>query len=291
MTPIIIKHLTHYRYSSPVILGQHQLLLRPRAGHDIRLSGSSLEIVPTPIKVTWARDVASNSLARVYFGPEPTRELLIRSELEVEHYDTQPLDFLVEDRAVNFPYLFTPQERIAFAAHMIPCFLDDQAAVASWVEGFWQPGQLIETFALLDQMNRAIAATFTYAAREEAGVQRPSVTLKTRTGSCRDFATLMMEACRYLGLPARFVSGYASTEDIPAAEGATHAWAEVFLPGAGWKGFDSTGGVLTGPNHIAVAVGRDPESLPPVAGSFASDTPDVTSELIVEVNVSRRRAD
>lgn len=289
MTPLLIKHLTHYHYSSPVTLGRHRLLIRPRSGHDIRLFGSSLEIAPTPAKIVWARDVESNSVAIVRFAAEATRELIIRSEIVVEHYDDQPLDFLVEDRAMHFPYLLTPAERIAFWPNLIPCYGDDQAAVAEWVAGFWQAGQRIETYTLIDRMNREIATTFGYAAREEVGVQRPRETLATQRGSCRDFATLLMEACRYLGLPARFVSGYASTEDIPAAMGATHAWTEVFLPGAGWKGFDSTGGIIAGLNHIAVAVGRDPESLPPVAGAFGSDDPEVTSELVVEVEVTRCR--
>jgi transglutaminase-like putative cysteine protease len=97
----------------------------------------------------------------------------------------------------------------------------------------------------------------------------------------------MIEACRHLGLPARFVSGYASTEKIPAAMGATHAWTEVFLPGAGWKGFDSTGGIVTGTDHIAVAVGRDPESLPPIAGSFLTGEQPVSSEMSVTVRVTQ----
>ena len=245
-------------------------------------------ITPMPKKIIWARDVDSNSVAIAEFDDVPTSELSIRSEVELDHYDAQPLDFVVNDRAVKFPFLLLPSERIELWPYLIPCYLDDQDAVAEWVSGFWRIGKpRVETFGLLDRMNRAIASTFTYAAREEIGVQRPKETLKSRSGSCRDFATLMIEACRFLGLPARFVSGYATTEDIPAAMGATHAWTEVFLPGAGWKGFDSTGGVLTGPNHITVAVGRDPESLPPVEGAFGSEDPDLKSSMEVSVSVTR----
>ncbi len=287
MTPLLIRHTTHYRYSSPVSLGEHRLLLRPRVGHDLRITSSSLNLTPTPAKVTWTRDVHSNSVAIVRFDPTPTQELAIYSEVHVEHYDTKPLDFVVEDRAVNYPFVFDPAERIELTPYLTPVFNSDQKAVGAWVKTFAPVGQAIETYVLLDRINRTIAETFRYNAREEPGVQRPADTLKTMSGSCRDFATLMIEACRFLGLPARFVSGYASTEDIPAAMGATHAWTEVFLPGAGWKGFDSTGGIVTGPNHIAVAVGRDPESLPPVAGSFSSPNADVTSELQVDVSVTR----
>lgn len=288
MTPLLIQHTTHYHYSSPVSLGQHRLLIRPRMGHDLRIASSQLEIDPLPVKLTWGRDADSNSVAIVNFDPTPVTDLTIRSKIDVEHYDVQPLDFLVDERAVNFPFLLIPSERIELWPYLIPCYRD-QTAVAQWVNGFWQSGQQIETYVLIDQMNRAIAQTFKYKAREEVGVQRPSETLESRSGSCRDFATLLMEACRFLGLPARFVSGYASTEDIPAAMGSTHAWTEVFLPGAGWKGFDSTGGIVTGPKHIAVAVGRDPESLPPIAGAFSSVDPDVKSKLKVEVSVTTRQ--
>ena len=289
MTPLVINHTTHYVYSSPVTLGQHRLLLRPRVGHDIRILSSQLDISPLPAKLTWARDGDSNSVAVVDFAPQPTTKLTIQSSIHVEHYDDQPLDFMVDERAVDFPFLLVPSERIELWPYLIPCYRD-QTAVAEWVSSFWHSGQRIETYVLIDQMNRAIANTFTYQAREEPGVQRPSETLASRSGSCRDFATLLMEACRFLGLPARFVSGYASTEDIPAALGSTHAWTEIFLPGAGWKGFDSTGGIVTGTKHIAVAVGRDPESLPPISGAFSSHESNVSSKLKVDVSVTSRKS-
>tara|TARA_R110002167_G_scaffold329087_1_gene535686 strand:+ start:380 stop:1159 length:780 start_codon:yes stop_codon:yes gene_type:complete len=249
---------------------------------------SSMVISPIPKKISWARDADSNSVAIVDFDDAPTTELSINSDIVVEHYDQQPLDFLVDERAVMFPYLLLSSERIELWPYLIPSYLDDQSAVSEWVSEFWRAGQArVETFGLLDRLNRSIASSFTYEARDEVGVKRPKQTLSSRKGSCRDFATLMIEACRFLGLPARFVSGYATTEDIPAAMGATHAWTEVFLPGAGWKGFDSTGGVLTGPNHIAVAVGRDPESYSPIAGAFGSEDPKVSSKLAVQVSVTR----
>lgn len=286
MTPLLIHHATRYRYSSPVTLGEHRLLLRPRAGHDIRFVSSDLVIMPPPEKLSWARDVYGNSVAHANFSPVSTTELFIRSDIRIEHYDEEPLKFLVDSRAAKFPYLLLPSERIELWPYLIPCYLDDQNRVAEWADKFWKAERRVETFALLTEMNRTIANTFTYRPREEAGVQRPKETLATRSGSCRDFATLLIESCRYLGLPARFVSGYAHTGEVPAALGATHAWTEVFIPGAGWKGFDSTGGIVTGPAHIAVAVGRDPESLPPIAGSFHSADRTVKSELEVSVSVT-----
>jgi transglutaminase-like putative cysteine protease len=126
----------------------------------------------------------------------------------------------------------------------------------------------METFVLLDQMNRRIAGQFFYQMREEPGVQAPACTLARNSGSCRDFAAFFMEACRFLGLASRFVSGYLFTSDFDTNNGSTHAWAEVYLPGAGWKGFDPTSGEVVGNRHIATAVARHPEAVPPVAGSF-----------------------
>ena len=126
----------------------------------------------------------------------------------------------------------------------------------------------IQTFSLLDQINRSITGQFSYQMREEPGVQTPAFTLACKSGSCRDFAALFIEACRYLGLASRFVSGYLNTPLNAGSNGSTHAWAEVYLPGAGWKGFDPTSGEVTGNRHIASAVARHPEAVPPVAGSF-----------------------
>ncbi len=143
----------------------------------------------------------------------------------------------------------------------------DREAVQRWLGRLdLQPS--MQTFTLLDRMNREISGRFLYQMREEPGVQPPAQTLAHNSGSCRDFAALFMEACRHLGLASRFVSGYLYTPDIVAGNASTHAWAEVYLPGPGWKGFDPTSGEVTGDRHIAVAVARHPEAVPPVAGSY-----------------------
>jgi len=139
---------------------------------------------------------------------------------------------------------------------------------------------------LLDKMNRAVVDHFTYVKREEPGVQAPSETLAHHSGSCRDYAALFIEACRYLGLASRFVSGYLHAPATEAGNASTHAWAEVYLPGSGWKGFDPTIGEVTGARHIAVAVARHPESVPPVSGSFTGPN-DTSPALSVDVRVQR----
>lgn len=261
-----IHHTTKYTYSHEVDLLPHTVRVRPREGHDIRIESSRLEIVPTPT-VQWHRDSYDNSVAVVTFL-EPATELSIRSEVVIQHYDEQPLNFLVDESAVNFPFHYKPVERADLLPYMMAAFPQDSAPLHDWLRPFWRPGEVVQTYVFLDTLNKAIAHDMAYTMREEPGVQSPATTLAQHAGSCRDFATLFVEACRYVGLAARFVSGYLHCPATAAGHGATHAWAEVYLPGAGWRGFDSTSGEVVGPHHIAVAVHRLSEAVPPISGAF-----------------------
>jgi transglutaminase-like putative cysteine protease len=265
MRRLRIRHATEYRFPSAVQLLPQRLLLRPREHHGLRIASSVLDIEPAAT-VHWQRDVLDNSIAIASFSGFTTR-LHIRSEVLVEHYDEKPLDFVVADYAVSHPFSYQPGEWHALTPAVQLTWPADGVRVRSWLDlkGFTRPG---ETFALLDSLNRTISREFGYQAREEAGVQSPADTLSRRSGSCRDLAALFLEACRVLGLAARFVSGYHTTFEQDSGDGSTHAWAEVYLPGAGWKGFDPTAGTVIGSEHIAVSVAHHPESVPPVAGSF-----------------------
>jgi transglutaminase-like putative cysteine protease len=284
MQRLTSSHLTEYRYAALVTLGPHQLLLRPREGHDVRIESSKLDISPTA-QIKWHRDVFDNSVAVASFS-EPTDRLTIASELVIEHYEEAPLDFLVADYAVNYPFIYGPEERVELLPYEQPAYPNEQDALRDWVNGFGFGQRAIETYALLDRMNRAVVDQFTYVKRDEPGVHSPSRTLAERSGSCRDYAALFIEACRYLGLASRFVSGYLHAPATEAGSAATHAWAEVYLPGPGWKGFDPTIGEVTGARHIAVAVARHPEAVPPVAGSFTGPI-GAAATLVVDVKVSR----
>ena len=267
MQRLRISHLTEYRYASWVTFGPHRLLLRPREGHDVRIESSRLDISPA-YDIKWHRDVFDNSVALVSFREGATL-LSIASEVIIQHYEEAPLDFVVEDYAVQYPFLYDGEERTELAAYQQPVYPNDRRQIEAWLAGFHFQGERVETFALLDRINRGIASPyFTYVTREEQGVQSPAWTLQTRTGSCRDYAALFVEACRVLGLASRFVSGYVHAPTTEAGNASTHAWSEVYLPGPGWKGFDSTTGEVTGTRHIPVAVARHPESVPPVAGTF-----------------------
>lgn len=266
MQRLQIDHLTVYEFNEVVALLPHKLLLRPREGHDVRIESAELHISPFPL-LRWQRDVYGNSVAVASFT-QPSHTLSIASRVLLQHYGDQPLDFLVADHAVRYPFQYDAAERIDLEPCLMPVFPQDQPSISAWLQSFWQPGQIVETYLLLEWINKAIAYGFTYVQREQPGVQTPATTLNQRSGSCRDTATLFIEACRCLGLAARFVSGYLYVLDDTQGLGSTHAWAEVYLPGAGWKGFDTTSGLLAGHDHITVAVGRHPESVPPVAGAF-----------------------
>jgi transglutaminase-like putative cysteine protease len=282
MRRLQIRHLTTYEYDAEVEFLPHRLLLRPREGHDLRIAASKLEITPAH-QVKWPRDINNNCVAVVDFQ-EPASRLSLLSEVVVEHYDENPLDFVLEPNAVEFPFYYDVTEGIDLVPYQTPVFPHDIDPVREWVSRFWRCGQRSETYSLLDTINKAIAGEIEYRSREAPGVQAPSVTLAQGSGSCRDMAALLIEACRRIGLGARFVSGYLHAPASALGYGATHAWGEIYLPGAGWKGFDPSSGEMVGTHHIAVAVSRHPEAVPPVAGAFLGVTAH-TPLMHVEVEV------
>ena len=266
MKRIEIRHTTRYGFGFPVQLGPHTLLLRPREGHDLRIAASALNVVPRAV-LTWRRDLYDNVLGVATFGNEPVAELVIESRVEVELYETMPLNFVVEDHALHFPFSYRPEEQTALRPYLEPVY-SDQPRFADWLAPYRQGPKDTETFGILDRINRRIHGDLAYEVREEAGVLAPADTLRRGMGSCRDMAALFLESCRRLGVAARFVSGHVHGPATEAGGAASHAWAEAYLPGGGWKGFDPTSGAVVGPDHIPVAVHRHPEATPPVAGTF-----------------------
>ena len=283
MSRLQIDHRTAYRFGQLVTLLPHRLLLRPREHHGVRITSSLLTISPAH-RVHWLRDALDNSVAVATFSA-PSTELTIASQVVIEHLNEAPLDFVVEDYAAFHPFLYRPEEFSDLQPLMQMTWPGDYLALSAWLRSLSLGGSRMETFALLDQLNRTIPRDFRYQAREEPGVQSPAVTLARRSGSCRDFAALFLEACRHLGLASRFVSGYHTSYATEAGDGSTHAWAEVYLPGPGWKGFDPTAGVVTGSQHIPVAVARHPETVPPIAGSYLGPPePRPTMHVTVRVH-------
>jgi transglutaminase-like putative cysteine protease len=247
----------------------------------MRIESSTLDISPQAT-VRWLRDVYDNSVAIATFD-STTAQLAILSEVIVQHYDERPLDFVVTDYAVQYPFAYELEDGANLQSFLVSQARDDSGSLSSWIRQFWKPGDPIQSYTLLQNLNTGIHQAFKYQSREEPGVQTAAQTLQTRSGSCRDFANLLMEAARSLGLAARFVSGYLNAPTSNWDLGATHAWAEIYLPGAGWKGFDPTIGELVSTKHIPVAVARWPESVPPVSGSFTGP-PGATLQVGVWVS-------
>ncbi|MDN4501457.1 transglutaminase family protein [Alteromonadaceae bacterium BrNp21-10] len=261
-----IIHTTSYDFSDLVQLLPHTLRLRPREGHELRIESSRLDITPAA-SLRWHRDIEGNSVATATFT-KASRNLNVESEIIIQKYDIAPHDFLVADYAVDYPFKYQDEDNISLSPYINCLNGGTNQRLNLWVNGLWNGEEKIQTFALLLRINQHIFRSISYARREEEGVQSADHTLECGTGSCRDLASLFMAAAQRLGFAARFVSGYIYAETEIPQSGATHAWAEVLIPGAGWKGFDPTFGTIVGAEHIAVAVARRPELVPPIAGNF-----------------------
>ncbi|MBA4106203.1 MAG: cysteine protease [Pirellula sp.] len=268
MKRIRIIHDTCYAYHEPVTFGTHRAMIRPREGHDLHISSMSLQIEPAA-NVRWLRDVYGNSIAVIDFL-EPATQLRVHSEIDAEIYDDRPIDCLIDPQASSYPFQYGAEEQIEIVPYRIPSYPHDGPAVQSWLLDLYRPGQLVNTSDLLLALNTRIFEAFTYIAREAAGVQLPCRTLAIGSGSCRDYAVFMMEAARHWGFAARFVTGYIQMGE--GQHGATHAWVEIYLPGAGWRGYDPTNNKLVGAEHVSVAVAREQEKAMPLAGSWSGSS-------------------
>ena len=291
MRRLTVEHCTQYHYAEPVNFGQHRLMLRPRDSHGLRLHSAKLTLSPTG-SVRYIYDIFGNSIALVDFYTDG-KELLIESVLELDVYSTPELDGLLDPVAATYPFVYSSDDRFD-ASQMVSRHYPDDGDVKAWVSGFVVLGQSVDTLELLQTLNAAIRDTFAYNARYEEGTQPPAKTLSLRSGTCRDFALLFIEAVRELGFAARFVTGYLYTPHLDLSleqefqgAGATHAWAEVYLPGAGWIAFDPTN-ALVGTDHLVrVAVVRDPRQASPIVGTF-SGSPSAFLSMEVAVFVSSR---
>ena len=264
-----VRHITKYRYATPVQLGEHQMMFRPRESHDLRLVRTRLSISPEPKTLRWLHDVFDNSLAIANFEGLTT-ELVFDSEVTLEHIETPHPDYALAEEAQTFPFAYSRDERLdlvrALERH------HPAGEVDRWAAGFLPKYGRIGTMALLRKITLGIREQLTYSRRYERGVQTPAETLAKGTGTCRDYAYLMMEGVRSLGLATRFVSGYIfvpSAKEAPLrGGGATHAWLQVYLPGAGWVDFDPTNSIIGNRNLIRVAVAWAPAQALPLWGTY-----------------------
>lgn len=269
---LTVRHLTVYRYSKPVGLGEHRMMFRPRESHDLRLLKTKLEITPAPATLRWVHDVFDNSVAVATFDTS-TSELRFDSTVTLEHVETTVPDYPLEDYSKTYPFRYSEDDLLNLGCALVHHYPSDP--VRRWASQFVDRSGATGTMSLLRSMTLGIKNDFLYTRRSEKGVQSPTETLESRRGSCRDFAVLMMEAVRSLGLAARFVSGYIFVPDTgndddqdPVGGGATHAWMQTYLPGAGWIDFDPTNSIVGNRNLIRVAVAWDPKEVLPLWGTF-----------------------
>jgi transglutaminase-like putative cysteine protease len=289
MAILHIQHRTTYLYKKAVEFGEHRLMSRPRDSHDLRLIDTALSIDPPASSLRWIHDVFGNSIALVTFD-QAAQKLTFDSGVWAEHYPAESREIVVEPYAERLPFSYSVEDAMDLGRTKERHYQDPRHLVDEWAKAILAAIPDSGTLDVLTRMAATIAKDFKYIAREEVGVQTPLETLELRSGSCRDFALFMMEAARGLGLATRFVSGYLYDERLVGdgalvGGGATHAWLQVFLPGAGWVEFDPTNALVGGHNLIRVAVARDPSQAVPLAGSFRGEKEDFVS-MSVEVSVT-----
>lgn len=285
-TAIRILHTTRYRYSNPVLFGDHRLLLRPRDGHDLRLVSSALAISPTA-NVRWHFDTFGNSVATAEFL-EPSNQLDIRSELLVRRFSHE--DFLVspDRRPSTYPFEYTSEVCTDLASFIAPENPNEVPKLAAWLDQVMgeQPNEVL---AFLRQLSDTVHTNIEYLRRERIGTQSALTTVDLGSGSCRDFAFLYMEAARVFGFAARFVTGYLNDLSDDGQEheggGSTHAWAEIYLPDEGWVEFDPTNRIVGSSALIRVAVTRTPTQATPVSGTYEEQPGTSFCGMDVEVEV------
>ena len=284
---VALRHRTAYRYHQPAQLAPQVIRLRPAPHCRTRVLSYSLNITPKLHFLNWQQDPQANHLARLVF-PERTREFVIDVDLVAEMAVFNPFDFFLEPDAETFPFAYAPWLTKELAPYLTPA--PAGPLLAEWLASV--PREETRTVDFLVSLNHRLQQDIGYIIRMEAGVQTCEETLASRLGSCRDTGWLLVQILRHLGLAARFVSGYLIQlkPDVKPLEGPAgaeqdftdlHAWTEVYLPGAGWIGFDPTSGLLAGEGHLPLACTPDPESAAPITGSADAVDVDFSFEMSI----------
>ncbi len=291
MSILSIRHTTRYRYRNPVALGEHRMMFRPRESYDQRLLSCDLTITPTPTRLRFVHDVFGNCVGVAEFSGL-TRELTFDSHVRLEHTPTPAfagVDGEIEVYTGAMPFAYSPEDLPDLQLSMQRQYDDPEGLIDRWARQFVRPTGRTSLQVLLSEMTQDIYAGFKYAKRLEAGTQTPLQTLDRRSGTCRDYAVLMIEAVRSLGLAARFVSGYIFSPYSGPVRGRiggghTHAWVRVYLPVCGWVEFDPTNGLVGNTDLVRVAITRDPRQATPLHGTWSGLSTDYLG-MDVDVDV------
>jgi transglutaminase-like putative cysteine protease len=291
--PILsIRHLTRYRYRKPVAFGEHRMMFRPLESYDQRVLSSSLTITPEPSQLHQVHDVFGNCVAIARFGAR-AREIVFDSRVSLDHRP-QPafvgLDGETQPYVGALPLTYDREDLPDLLRSIERQHPDTDGAVERWARSFVRHDGQTRLQTLLADMTQAIHSDFRYGKRLHGAPQAPTETLSLRGGTCRDFAVLMMDAVRSLGLAAQFVSGYLYCPPRQVGGltriggGHTHAWLRVYLPACGWVEFDPTNGIVGNADLVRVAIARDPRQALPLYGAWAGDAGDYLG-MDVEVDV------
>ncbi|WP_375396983.1 transglutaminase domain-containing protein [uncultured Sphingomonas sp.] len=282
-----LSHVTTYVYKRPVAFGDHRIMVRPRESFDQHLIDATLTIEPEPSDVRWLQDVFGNAVAIATFDRRASR-LVFDSKVRVQHMPVDLQEVDIEEYARSYPFTYSSEEMPDLLRSIERQHLDPQRRIDTWARRFINGEGATDTLAMLTAMTQAIRREFTYVPRAEKGTQTPIETLQRRKGTCRDYASLMIEAVRALGFAARFVSGYVynpDSRDHRVGGGNTHAWVRVYLPGSGWVEFDPTNGIIGSRGLIRVAIARDIYQAVPISGIYYG-FPNTFVDMTVSVDVT-----
>ncbi len=283
MAHFSIQHLTQYHYDRPVFIEPHFVRLRPRTDWRQRLDRFSLQVSPEPSGMSWNLDSAGNECLQVWFEGLH-KKMSLAMAAEVQTLQANPFDYLLVTDRLGLPAVFFEPE----AGELAPFLLQRHPAppqgdrLARLVDEIAGQSTLVTDFLL--NLNRYLFETLGKTVREEPGVMTPEQALECGEGACRDATLVFMEACRRMGIPARYVSGY-QAGDTDEDLGDLHAWAEAYVPEAGWRGFDPTHGLAVADQHVVVAVGADPDITAPLSGSFRGTGAGARMHHMVQVLV------
>ncbi|MBL8780236.1 MAG: transglutaminase family protein [Alphaproteobacteria bacterium] len=269
-----IRHVTTYSYKRTVGFGEHRLMLRPRDDSDQRVVDAKLDITPAPAGMTWTQDAFGNHVGTAHFA-ERAKELRFDSTVRLEHKPSAFTADAIDRHARTFPFAYTDEDRRHLTPFIAPSRRD--AKLDAWTAQFLRQDGTADTHDLLTRLTQTIHRAFKHVGRHEKGIQSPDQTLKLASGSCRDLAVLMIDALGSLGLTARFVSGYLNIlgdDENRTTGGNTHAWVQVYVPGAGWIDFDPSSGSTGNENLVRVAVVSSAREAIPLQGTWIGTAAD-----------------
>ncbi len=295
MKQLHVHHLTRHRYDRPVSFSQHALFLRPLDSHQRHVNKFEVHTIPESTQ-RWVRDAYGNVVLVCSFNLQESTVLEFSTHIDVQIDEDNPYDFILDSHATAFPFEYGPSDQVALLPYLNKTAKPGSLRVLDWFySAVSRPMQHDNIISFLTELNEAVHRDIAYVRRDEEGIQDPDTTLSLRTGSCRDMAVLFIATVRQLGLAARFVSGYLFDPPVGSGDehifnravGSMHAWAEVYLPGAGWKGFDSTNGILSNSFFIPTGVSHDPSCVDPIQGCYYSNQ-STGSTMEVELTIEEK---